>query len=69
MQTDNSNEEIDQIFSKIKSHLPQDWLTQSEELRLHHLLDAINETLHPKGSWVLVNGEMTLLQLLHEKKQ
>lgn len=67
MTSNNSTQELDQIFSAIKTFLPSDWMGLPEELRLHHLLSAINKVLKPSGSWILVNGEMTLLELITEK--
>jgi len=67
MTSNNSNQELDRIFAEIKTSLPQDWLSLQEDLRLHHLLLSINKVLKPTGTWVLVNGEMTLLQLISEK--
>jgi hypothetical protein len=60
-------EETEKIFTSIRESLPQGWLELSEDLKLHHLLHAINLTLRPTGTWILVNGDQTLLQLLSEK--
>lgn len=57
-------EELETIFASIKGHLPHGWITLSEDLKLHHLLQAVNLTLRPKGTWILVDGERTLLDLL-----
>ena len=62
-------EEMDMIFSSIKESLPKGWLQLSEELKLHHLLQAINLTLRPKGTWILVDGDRSLLDLLNAKTQ
>lgn len=57
-------EELEMVFASIKDGLPQGWIHLSEELKLHHLLQAVNLTLRPKGTWILVNGNQTLLDLL-----
>ena len=60
-------EEVEKIFASIKEALPPEWLALSEDLKLHHLLQAVNLTLRPKGTWILVNGDLTLLDLLSGK--
>lgn len=67
MESEIETNELDKVFAQIKTRLPADWLENTEELRLHLLLEAINYVLKPSGSWVLVNGDMTLLQLINEK--
>lgn len=60
-------EEVERIFVSIREALPDGWISLSEDLKLHHLLQAINQTLSPKGTWILVNGDLTLLDLLNGK--
>lgn len=57
-------EEVEKIFSSIKENLPNGWIHLNEDLKLHHILQAVNLTLRPKGSWILVNGDLTLLELM-----
>ena len=67
MSNEKSGSDLDEVFSKIKIGLPPDWLAMSEDLRLHHLLVSVNEVLRPQGSWVLINGDMTLIDLIGER--
>lgn len=60
-------EEVERIFASIREALPKEWLSLNEDLKLHHLLQAINQTLSPNGTWILVNGDLTLLDLLNGK--
>ena len=60
-------EEVEKVFASIIEALPSGWLSLTEDLRLHHLLQAVNLTLRPKGNWILVNGDLTLLDLLSGK--
>lgn len=60
-------EEVDRVFESVKAALPEGWMSLSEDLKLHHLLQAINQTLKPNGTWILVNGDLTLLDLLNGK--
>ena len=60
-------EEMEMIFTSIRERLPKGWLSLSEDLKLHHLLQAVNLTLRPKGTWILVDGDRTLLDLLNGK--
>ena len=60
-------EEVEKIFASIREALPEGWLSLNEDLKLHHLLQAVNQTLSPKGTWILVNGDLTLLDLLDGK--
>ncbi len=59
--------EVDKVFESIKAALPEGWTSLSEDLKLHRLLQAINQTLNPNGTWILVNGDLTLLDLLNGK--
>ena len=60
-------EELEKVFAMIIEALPSGWLSLTEDLKLHHLLQAVNLTLRPKGTWILVNGDLTLLDLLNGK--
>ena len=60
-------EEVEKVFASIIEALPSGWLSLTEDLKLHHLLQAVNLTLRPKGTWILVNGDLTLLDLLSGK--
>ena len=60
-------EELEKVFANVIEALPSGWMTLSEDLKLHHLLQAVNLTLRPKGTWILVNGDLTLLDLLNGK--
>ena len=56
--------QFDDIFQKIKEKLPPGWMAMDEAMRLHHLMSAVNACLKPMGNWILVNGDLSLLELL-----
>lgn len=57
-----------EVLKQIQDKLPQDWATMSPEHKLHFLLKAADEVLKMGGKWILVDGTMTLLQLLELEK-
>lgn len=61
-----NNKGIDEIFAEIKALLPTTWPALTGPQKLHHLLKAVNEVLRPDGNWILVNGDLSLLELLSE---
>lgn len=67
MNSENQNLSTEDFLIELKNKLPENWPSMSEDLRLHHLMKATNEVLKPLGSWVLVNADMTLLELIGEK--
>ena len=54
-------------FEKIQTHLPETWETLPVEQQLDCLLKAFNNAVAVDGNWILVNGDLTLLQLLQNK--
>ena len=53
-----------EVLESIKALLPAEFDTQDPLSQLDLLVKAANETLKPEGDWVLVNGNLTLIQLL-----
>ena len=64
---ESNHAEVERIFYEIKSHLPERWGELEDRLKIHHLMLATSEVLKPNGNWILVNGDLTLLQILGEK--
>ena len=67
MTDDNHAQTLQEIFEAIQYGLPGGWLDLREDLRLHHLLKAVNGVLKPIGNWILVDGDLTLLDLLSQQ--
>lgn len=60
-----SNRELLLAFEK---YLPKDFFELSNEEKLHHLNMAANVLFKVEENWVLVNADMTLLELLQSNK-
>lgn len=55
---------LDEFFESMKQVLPEDLFERREEIVLDHLMKAINTTLRPNGDWLLMNGSLTIKELL-----
>lgn len=49
---------------KILEHLPDDWETMQPEQKLDCWMKAFDHVVEVSGNWILINGDMTLLQLM-----
>ena len=57
-----------EILKQIQDKLPEDWATVEPEHNMHFLLLGANDVLKLGGKYILVDGTMTLLQLLELEK-
>lgn len=57
------------MLQQISDNLPDGWEEMSGEHQLHFLVKAFTDSWSLNGEWILVNGNMTLLELLEEAKQ
>ena len=54
----------DEILAEIKEKLPENFDGLSGEEKLSLLLQAADAVLGIEGTWILVNGDLTLLELM-----
>jgi hypothetical protein len=57
---------LEDLFLAAKKRLPGDLLASEEAIVIDSLLRCFNDLLSPRGVWILVNGDMTLLELLSD---
>jgi hypothetical protein len=57
---------LDDLFLAAKQRLPANILDSDEAVVIDTLLRCFNDLLLPRGAWILVNGDMTLLELLSD---
>ena len=55
-----------EIMQQLVEQLPTTFAEEKPEMQLHYLVKAANEILDVPGEWVLINGNMTLIELLKE---
>lgn len=58
----------EEILLEINQNLPADWANMEVIHKLHFLMLAADTVLKPSGNWILVDGSMTLKDLLSDKQ-
>lgn len=56
--------DIDILLGELKKKLPIGFAEMSPEHKLHFLVVAADEIIAPEGTWILINADMPLSELL-----
>jgi len=60
--------EHSRVFQQLIHNLPNTFFDETSELQLHHLMVAADKVFQPKGTWVLLNADMTFTEAFGEMK-